>query len=72
VDKWCSGAGDSQHEAWALQYNQHLGKTLLVPVEQPKSLQQHDDVSKESFRDADASEEATPEYTGECRYMHDS
>ena len=25
-------------EAWALQYNQHLGKTLLVPVEEPKSI----------------------------------
>nr|XP_022909947.1 E3 ubiquitin-protein ligase MYCBP2 isoform X2 [Onthophagus taurus] len=24
-------------EAWCLQYNQHLGKTLLLPVEEPKS-----------------------------------
>lgn len=25
-------------EAWSLQYNQHLGKTLLLPVEEPKSI----------------------------------
>ena len=25
-------------EAWCLQYNQHLGKTLLLPVEEPKSI----------------------------------
>lgn len=26
------------NEAWCLQYNQHLGKTLLLPVEEPKSI----------------------------------
>lgn len=31
-------ASNGLTEAWALQYNQHLGKTLLVPVEQPKSI----------------------------------
>lgn len=25
-------------EAWCLQYNQHLGKTLLLPVEEPKTM----------------------------------
>lgn len=25
-------------EAWCLQYNQHLGKTLLLPIEEPKSI----------------------------------
>ena len=35
MQKWCSN-GNS--EAWALQYNQHLGRTLLVPVEEPKSI----------------------------------
>ncbi|CAH1132864.1 unnamed protein product [Ceutorhynchus assimilis] len=25
-------------EAWCLQYNQHLGKTLLLPVEEPKTI----------------------------------
>jgi len=30
-------AGVAQ-EAWCLQYNQHLGKTLLFPVEEPRSL----------------------------------
>lgn len=25
-------------EAWCLQYNQHLGKTLLLPVDEPKSI----------------------------------
>lgn len=24
-------------EAWCLQYNQHLGKTLLLPIEEPKT-----------------------------------
>ena len=28
-------------EAWCLQYNQHLGKTLLLPVEEPKSILEH-------------------------------
>lgn len=28
----------SSIEAWCLQYNQHLGKTLLLPVEEPKSI----------------------------------
>ncbi|XP_064481849.1 E3 ubiquitin-protein ligase MYCBP2-like [Ornithodoros turicata] len=25
-------------EAWCLQYNQHIGKTLLIPIEEPKSV----------------------------------
>ena len=34
IAKYCS----SGHlEAWCLQYNQHLGKTLLMPVEEPKT-----------------------------------
>ena len=41
--KWChhatlSSGGGAVLEAWALQYNQHLGKTLLVPVDEPKSI----------------------------------
>ena len=36
IKKWCVGSGFN--EAWALQYNQHLGRTLLVPVEEPKSI----------------------------------
>ncbi|XP_064637403.1 E3 ubiquitin-protein ligase MYCBP2-like isoform X3 [Lineus longissimus] len=35
IRKWCTSG---QSEAWCLQYNQHLGKTLLVPVEEPKSI----------------------------------
>ncbi|CAB3381481.1 Hypothetical predicted protein [Cloeon dipterum] len=38
------GISSSYPEAWCLQYNQHLGKTLLVPVEEPKA------VSDEGFR----------------------
>lgn len=34
-------------EAWCLQYNQHLGKTLLLPVEEPKS--QIDQVHKDAI-----------------------
>ncbi|CAB0038014.1 unnamed protein product [Trichogramma brassicae] len=34
INKYCN----SGHlEAWCLQYNQHLGKTLLLPVEEPKA-----------------------------------
>ncbi|KAG8222416.1 hypothetical protein J437_LFUL004875 [Ladona fulva] len=32
------GGGAVVSEAWCLQYNQHLGRTLLVPTEEPKSL----------------------------------
>lgn len=28
----------SHSEAWCLQYNQHLGKTLLVPLDHPKTI----------------------------------
>lgn len=47
IREWCSshvgaaaGAVGSVGlpEAWCLQYNQHLGKTLLAPVEEPKSI----------------------------------
>nr|CAD7431359.1 unnamed protein product [Timema monikensis] len=34
-------------EAWCLQYNQHLGKTLLLPVEEPRSIL--DQVIKETI-----------------------
>ncbi|XP_046604041.1 E3 ubiquitin-protein ligase MYCBP2 isoform X2 [Neodiprion virginianus] len=34
-------------EAWCLQYNQHLGKTLLLPVEEPKTIL--DQVIKETI-----------------------
>ncbi|XP_032681445.1 E3 ubiquitin-protein ligase MYCBP2 isoform X14 [Odontomachus brunneus] len=34
-------------EAWCLQYNQHLGKSLLLPVEEPKSIL--DQVIKETI-----------------------
>ncbi|XP_047115899.1 E3 ubiquitin-protein ligase highwire-like [Schistocerca piceifrons] len=44
VQQYCShGHG----EAWCLQYNQHLGKTLLLPVEEPKSIL--DQVFKETI-----------------------
>ncbi|XP_076446720.1 E3 ubiquitin-protein ligase MYCBP2-like isoform X7 [Babylonia areolata] len=47
--EWCEGlvgAGaasgnlglPAMPEAWCLQYNQHLGKTLLAPVEEPRSI----------------------------------
>ena len=35
-------------EGWVLQYNQHLGKTLLVPVEEPKSITK--EIIKETIR----------------------
>ncbi|KAK4876736.1 hypothetical protein RN001_009242 [Aquatica leii] len=35
IKQYCS---ISVIEAWCLQYNQHLGKTLLLPVEEPKSI----------------------------------
>lgn len=41
---WCDGIGAAASgnmglpEAWCLQYNQHLGKTLLAPVEEPRSI----------------------------------
>lgn len=40
VSKWCPNMASNGllAEAWALQYNQHVGKTLLVPVEEPKSI----------------------------------
>ncbi|XP_070552183.1 E3 ubiquitin-protein ligase MYCBP2-like isoform X2 [Ptychodera flava] len=36
IHKYCGSNG--YKEAWCLSYNQHLGKTLLVPVEEPKSI----------------------------------
>ncbi|PIK37591.1 putative E3 ubiquitin-protein ligase MYCBP2 [Apostichopus japonicus] len=44
IKKFCSENGHHQ-EGWCLQYNQHIGKTLLVPLEEPKSL--FKEVSKE-------------------------
>ncbi|KAB7503617.1 E3 ubiquitin-protein ligase MYCBP2 [Armadillidium nasatum] len=35
IRQYCS---ESHSEAWCLQYNQHLGKTLLVPLDQPKTI----------------------------------
>ncbi|XP_074033015.1 MYC binding protein highwire isoform X2 [Leptinotarsa decemlineata] len=35
IKQYCS---ISVIEAWCLQYNQHLGKTLLLPVEEPKTI----------------------------------
>ncbi|CAG5134648.1 unnamed protein product, partial [Candidula unifasciata] len=41
--EYCSPdeAGVSRTEGWCLQYNQHLGKTLLVPVETAKPQPSH-------------------------------
>ncbi|XP_035682944.1 E3 ubiquitin-protein ligase MYCBP2-like isoform X1 [Branchiostoma floridae] len=36
LKQWCPTNGNS--EAWCLAFNQHLGKNLLVPVEEPKSI----------------------------------
>ncbi|XP_043522651.1 E3 ubiquitin-protein ligase highwire-like [Frieseomelitta varia] len=44
IKEYCSS---SHLEAWCLQYNQHLGKTLLLPVEEPKSIL--DQVIKETI-----------------------
>jgi len=49
----CSSSG--YPEAWCLQYNQHLGKTLLVPVEEPKA------VSEEGFRKVSAKKASSNE-----------
>ncbi|KAL4230611.1 E3 ubiquitin-protein ligase mycbp2 [Mactra antiquata] len=35
IKEWCNNGFT---DAWVLQYNQHLGKTLLVPLEEPKSI----------------------------------
>ncbi|ESO93791.1 hypothetical protein LOTGIDRAFT_205644 [Lottia gigantea] len=35
IKDWCD---NGYVEAWCVQYNQHLGKTLLVPVDEPKSV----------------------------------
>ncbi|KAJ8027887.1 E3 ubiquitin-protein ligase MYCBP2 [Holothuria leucospilota] len=37
IKKFCPDNGHHK-EGWCLQYNQHIGKTLLVPVEDPKPL----------------------------------
>ncbi|XP_052792731.1 E3 ubiquitin-protein ligase MYCBP2-like isoform X2 [Mya arenaria] len=34
IKEWCH---NGYSDAWTLQYNQHLGKTLLVPLDEPKS-----------------------------------
>ncbi|XP_014476554.1 PREDICTED: E3 ubiquitin-protein ligase MYCBP2 isoform X6 [Dinoponera quadriceps] len=44
IKEYCNS---SHLEAWCLQYNQHLGKTLLLPVEEPKSIL--DQVIKETI-----------------------
>ncbi|XP_063236464.1 E3 ubiquitin-protein ligase MYCBP2 isoform X2 [Bacillus rossius redtenbacheri] len=44
IQQYCGGG---HGEAWCLQYNQHLGKTLLLPVEQPRSIL--DQVIKETI-----------------------
>ncbi|XP_074650729.1 E3 ubiquitin-protein ligase MYCBP2-like [Tubulanus polymorphus] len=43
IKEFCS---NGHTEAWCLQYNQHLGKTLLVPVDEPKSIL--DEIIKET------------------------
>ncbi|XP_015122961.1 E3 ubiquitin-protein ligase MYCBP2 isoform X2 [Diachasma alloeum] len=43
IKEYCNS---SDTEAWCLGYNQHLGKALLFPVEEPKSILDH--VIKES------------------------
>jgi len=45
IKEYCNS---SHLEAWCLQYNQHLGKTLLLPVEEPKSIL--DQVIKETIQ----------------------
>ena len=35
IKEWCN---NGYTDAWCLQYNQHLGKTLLVPLDEPKSM----------------------------------
>ncbi|XP_044762914.1 E3 ubiquitin-protein ligase MYCBP2 [Coccinella septempunctata] len=45
IKQYCSGG---IIEAWCLQYNQHLGKTLLLPVEEPKTTL--DQVISETIR----------------------
>lgn len=45
INEWCK---EGHVEGWALQYNQHLGKTLLVPVEEPKPLME--EIIKETIR----------------------
>ena len=50
IKRWCPaavGANNGLTEAWALQYNQQLGKTLLVPVDEPKSIL--DEIIKETI-----------------------
>ncbi|KAL5012682.1 hypothetical protein ScPMuIL_011233 [Solemya velum] len=44
IKEYCLGG---YSEAWCLQYNQHLGKTLLVPIEEPKSIL--DEIIKETI-----------------------
>ncbi|XP_063987126.1 E3 ubiquitin-protein ligase MYCBP2 isoform X2 [Diachasmimorpha longicaudata] len=44
IKEYCNS---SHSEAWCLGYNQHLGKALLFPVEEPKSILDH--VIKESI-----------------------
>lgn len=46
IKKWCK-TPNGYTEAWTLQYNQHLGKTLLVPVDEPKSIL--DEIIKETI-----------------------
>ncbi|XP_052283534.1 E3 ubiquitin-protein ligase MYCBP2-like isoform X2 [Dreissena polymorpha] len=35
IREWCH---NGYTDAWVLQYNQHLGKTLLVPLDEPKPM----------------------------------
>jgi hypothetical protein len=52
--EWCENGGAGAAggvgglaEAWCLQYNQHLGRTLLAPVEEPRSIM--DEMVKEAL-----------------------
>ena len=54
VRQMCTSSG--YPEAWCLQYNQHLGKTLLVPVEDPKSVVEESGFRKVSAKKSHSNE----------------
>ncbi|XP_033631426.1 E3 ubiquitin-protein ligase MYCBP2-like isoform X2 [Asterias rubens] len=56
IEKYCRSNG--HREGWCLQYNQHIGKTMLVPVEEPKSI--YDEKPKENKGTLTTSQVQTP------------
>jgi E3 ubiquitin-protein ligase MYCBP2 len=57
--KFCQNTNIFQREGWCLQFNQHIGKTFLFPIDPPKPLPglQGDTVRKsleENFPNADS------------------